>query len=246
MGKTCLILAFGAVFPAIAGMVGPGALTGLPGLPLSEVPGPGELCVRTGFGYVHTGGGSNRLEIPFAACMGFEGEYEAGAVLSVRCPEGASARISDITLSGAMLYETARGGSSLKLTGSLFLPTGEEAFDPGAGIAAGTVTSTTFRMFRFSAAGEYRLHGGQSPWKARWEDSAAFSFGGVSYLGEMVSVFTSVSGDSRGTLELTGGASLEPWRELLLDLILTVDMADHGGIAGALGLSWSFRGGSEP
>jgi hypothetical protein len=200
--------------------------------------------VRSGFGYVHTTEDGNRSEVPFAACLGFAGEYEAGAAFSVRLPEegDSPARLSDITLSGAMLYETARGGSSLKLAGALFLPTGDDMLDPGAGISAGAVTSTTFRMFRFSAAGEYRLLGGQSPSSSRWRDSVAFVFGGVSYLGETVSVFTSVSGDSEGALKFMAGTSLEPWRELLLDLSLTADMADHGGAAGLLGLSWTFAG----
>lgn len=244
MTKAWLLLALVASFPAVSGTVGPGGLTGLPGLPFSDVMEQAGLCVRSGFGYAHTADGDNLTEVPIAACIGFAGEYEAGAAFSVRFPEddGGSARMSDITLSGAMLYETARGGSALKLTGSVFLPTGEDMMDPGAGIAAGAVTSTTFRMFRFSAAGNFRLLGGQSPASSRWRDSVAFTFGGVSFLGDAASVFTSVSGDSEGTLEFMAGGSLEPWRELLLDISLTADMADHGGVAGLLGISWTFAG----
>lgn len=231
-----------AVCAGAPGNLGPGALSGVPGLPLSDVLSDGQLRLRTGFEYTDHGDMGGTSQVPFNICFGLSDVYEVGATLPVRLSDDDhdGMRTGDLSLSGAMLYETARGGTALKFTGSIFLPMGEAPFDPGAGIAAGAVTTTTFRLFRFSASGQYRIMGGQDPSKARWSDSIDFSFGGMSFLGEALSVFTSLSGSTEGTLMINAGASIEPWRELVIDGSFSADMESHGNHAILLGAAWTF------
>lgn len=233
-----------AVVAGAPGNLGPGALSGVPGLPLSDVLADGQLRTRTGFEYTDLGEAGETSQVPFSICLGLSDVYEIGATVPLRLPDEGNdgVRTGDLALSGAMLYETARGGTALKLTGELHLPSGESPFDPGAGVAAGAVTTTTFRLFRFSASGQYRIMGGQEPSKARWRDSVAFAFGGVSFLGEAFSVFTSLSGSTEGELKLNAGASVEPWSELVLDGSVSADMASHGQYAILLGAAWTFPG----
>ncbi|MFO7625700.1 MAG: hypothetical protein R6V62_00410 [Candidatus Fermentibacteraceae bacterium] len=231
-----------AVTAGAPGNLGPGALSGVPGLPLSDVLSDGQLRLRTGFEYTDHGDMGGTSQVPFNICFGLSNVYEVGATIPVRLPDDDNdgLRTGDLALSGAMLYETARGGTALKFTGSVFLPTGEAPLDPGAGIAAGAVTTTTFRLFRFSAAGQYRVMGGQEPSKSRWRDSIAFSFGGMSFLGEAFAVFTSLSGSTEGTLVINAGASIEPWRELVIDGSVSADMESHGEHGVSLGAAWTF------
>lgn len=237
-----LALIIAAACAASPGTLGPGALSGLPGLPLSDVLQDRQLQFRAGFEYTDLLEGSR--EIPLAVCVGFSGDYEAGATVSLRLPDddGDGITTNDITISGAMLYETARGGTALKFTGALFLPTGEAPADPGAGVSLGAVTTATFRLFRFSASGQYRVMGGQSPEKSRWKDSFGFTFGGLSYLGGNLTIFTSVSGDTEGSLSLQAGTSIELWDELVIDGSFKTDMASHGIHGVLLGASWSTPG----
>lgn len=242
MKTAWLVHCFVAVCAGAPGNLGPGSLSGVPGLPLSDVLSAGQLRFRTGFEYKDHGdmGGTN--QVPFNVCFGVSDVYEVGAAIPVRFSDDDhdGMRTGDLTLSGAMLYETARGGTALKFTGSVFLPTGEAPFDPGAGVAAGAVTTTTFRLFRFSASGQYRIMGGQDPSKARWSDSIAFSFGGMSFVGEVLSVFTSFSGSTAGDFSINAGASIEPWKELVIDGSISVDMESHGDYAVLLGAAWTF------
>lgn len=238
------ILVVVAMAAEAPGNLGPGALSGVPGLPLSDVLSDGQLRIRTGFEYMDHGDAGVTGQVPFGVCLGLSDAYEIGASIPLRLPDDGNdgVRTGDLSLSGAMLYETARGGTALKFTGSVHLPSGESPFDPGAGISAGAVTTTTFRLFRFSASGRYMIMGGQDPSKARWRDSIAFSFGGMSFLGETVSVFTSLSGTTEGALVLNAGASLEPWSELVLDGSVSADMASHGEYGVLLGAAWTFSG----
>ncbi len=233
-----------AVTAGTPGNLGPGALSGVPGLPLSDVLSDGQLRFRTGFEYTDHGDIGGTSQLPVNICVGLSDVYEVGAAIPVRFPDEDhdGMRTGDLALSGAMLYETARGGTALKFTGSVLLPTGEAPFDPGAGIAVGAVTTTTFRLFRFSASGQYRVMGGQEPSRTRWRDSVAFSFGGMSFLGEALAVFTSLSGSTGGTLVLNAGASIEPWSELVIDGSVSADMETHGGFGILLGAAWTFSG----
>ncbi len=230
-----------AVCAATPGNLGPGALSGVPGLGLSDVLQTGHLRFRTGFEYTDMQDDGSSRAVPAAVCFGISEGFEIGASLPLRLSDPGHDGLStgDLTLSGAMLYETARGGTAIKFTGSVFLPSGEEPRDQGAGLGAGAVTSTTFRLFRFSASGAYRVMGGQDPAHARWNDSVAFSFGGMSFLGERAAVFASLSGDTEGALQLQAGASLEPWRELVIDGSIVTDMASHGNHGILLGASWT-------
>lgn len=231
-----------AVCAGAPGNLGPGALSGVPGLPLSDVLPGGQLRFRTGFEYKDHGDMGGTSQVPFNVCFGLSDVYEVGATIPLRLSDDDhdGMRTGDLTLSGAMLYETARGGTALKFTGAVFLPTGEAPFDPGAGFAAGAVTTTTFRLFRFSASGQYRIMGGQDPSKARWSDSIAFSFGGMSFLGEALSVFTSLSGSTGGDFVINAGASIEPWNELVIDGSLSADMDSHGDHGVLFGAAWTF------
>lgn len=242
MRTTRLALIITAACAAYPGSLGPGALSGLPGLPLSEVIQDRQLLFRSGFEYTDIREGER--QIPLAICVGFSDVFEAGAGVSLRLPDDSREGMStgDVTISGAMLYETARGGTALKFTGALSLPTGEDQADPGAGISVGAVTTTTFRLFRFSASGQYRVLGGQNPDKSRWRDSVAFTFGGLSYLGDSFSVFTSISGDTEGSLGLRAGAAIQLWDAIVIDGSLTTDLASHGVHGIMLGVSWGARG----
>jgi hypothetical protein len=57
-----------------------------------------------------------------------------------------------------------------------------------------------------------------------------------------MTLFTSLSGDSDGALKLQAGASLEPWRALVIDCSVMADMAEHGGYGIFLGASWTVEG----
>lgn len=242
MKAACFMPVLVAVCAGAPGNLGPGSLSGVPGLPLSDVLPGGQLRFRTGFEYTDHGDMGVTSQVPFNICFGLSDVYEVGATIPVRLSDDDhdGLRTGDLALSGAMLYETARGGTALKFTGSIFLPTGEAPFDPGAGIAAGAVTTTTFWLFRFSASGQYRIMGGQDPSKARWSDSIAFSFGGMSFIGEALSVFTSLSGSTVGDLVISAGASIEPWKELVIDGSLSADMESHGDHGVLLGAAWTF------
>lgn len=244
MKTACLVPVLIAVCGAYTGNLGPGALSGVPGLPLSDMLEDGYLRVRTGFEHTRLKEAANLNAVPIGVCRGFGGDYEVGFSIPVYLSDDSRSEpgTGDLTLSGAMLYETTRGGTALKFTGAVYLPTGAAGRDPGAGVSAGAVTSTTFRLFRFSASGTYRLLGGQEPGKARWRDSVAFAFGGMSFLGDRTTVFSSIHGDSEGALRLQAGASLEPWRQLVLDCSLMTDMADHGSWGVFLGTTWTFEG----
>jgi len=112
--------------------------------------------------------------------------------------------LGDITLGCAWLYETARGGSSLVLSGQLGLPSGQEGRDRGTELSLGAATSTTFRLFRLQASASYVLNGGKNPFEESITDYMRFSVGGASYITERVQVVCAMDGNTLGNLGLSG------------------------------------------
>jgi len=156
MRKSVLVLAI-ATYAAFSASwsIGPGGLSGWPGLPCSDVLETGLLRAGMSIEYFDTDNGSI-LRVPLKACWGITKDLEIGGVIPVVPVDNPydGSIMGDITLSGGWLYEKARGGTALKFTGRLTLPTGERHRDRGAEIAFGGVTSTTFLDFRLSMSAE--------------------------------------------------------------------------------------------
>ncbi len=223
--------------------IGPGGLSGWPGLPCSDILETGQLRAGMVVKYIDTDNGSI-LQIPLKACWGIEEDFEVGAVIPVVPVDGPydGSIIGDIVLSGGWLYEKARGGTALKLTGRIVLPTGEELRDSGAELAIGGITSTTFLDFRLSMSAEYALNGGRNPIDDTITDVMYFTAGGSSFITSDVLLHAEMRGSTFSELSIGSGAQY----------LLNPDFALDGGINVALngyenfeiytGLCWTGSG----
>ena len=223
--------------------IGPGGLSGWPGLPSSDILETGLLRAGMILKYTDTENGSI-LQMPLKACWGIEENFEVGAVIPVVPVDGAfdGSIIGDIVLSGGWLYEKARGGTALKLTGRMVLPTGEEFRDTGAELAIGGITSTTFLDFRLSMSAEYALNGGQNPLDDTISDVMYFTAGGSSFITTDILLHAEMKGSTFSELAIGAGAQY----------LLNDDFAVDGGINAVLngyenfeiytGLCWTGSG----
>jgi hypothetical protein len=244
MRKSIILLA-SAAFSALSASwsIGPDGLSGCPGLPDSDILEWGSLRVGTGLCYTDTDNGSI-LRIPVKACWGVKENVEAGILIPVVPIDNAyrGSAVGDLSLSGGWIYERARGGTSLKFTGRITLPTGEKYRDRGTELAFGGVTSTTFLDFRLSMSAEYALNGGRNAFNSTITDVMYFNAGGSSFITPDVLLFAAMNGSTSSTLVFGAGA------EYLLD----DNLAINGGIKTGLnnyenfeiyaGASWTGQG----
>lgn len=207
--------------------LGPRGLSGWQGLSCSDVLQEGTLRAGASLEYTGTSGGSI-LAVPLRGCWGAAEDLELSAVITlVPVDEPWSGSfLGDMTLAGGWLYETTRGGTALKLTGRLSLPTGEEFRDRGTELAFGGVTSTTFLDFRLSMSGEYALNGGRNPFEDDIRSVFYFTGGGTSYISPDFLLCGSLNGSTDGDLE--AGASVQ----FILTENLTADCGVFAGLEG--------------
>lgn len=198
--------------------LGPWGLSGWQGLPGSDVLSPGSLRLGASLEYTHTDSGTV-LGVPLRGCRGFGEDFELAAEIPL-VPvdnEWNGSFMGDISISGGWVYEKTRGGTALKLTGRLTLPTGEEYRDRGTELGFGGVTSTTFLAFRLSMAGEYAINGGRNPFNDDIEDVFYFSGGGSSFISGDLLLSGTLRGSTAGLFE--AGASVQ----FILDEDLSAD-----------------------
>lgn len=223
--------------------MGPYGLSGWQGLPCSDTLEPGNLRLGTAIEYLNTDNGSI-LSVPMRGCWspgeGTELSAELPLVPSDDAWEGSI--VGDVSIAGGWLYERTRGGTVLKLTGRVTLPTGEEFRDSGAELAVGGVTSTTFLDFRLSMAGEYALNGGRNPFDEKITDVFYFTGGGSSYITSDVLVSGALNGSTSGEFRAVAAA------EYLLDDSfaanggLSVGLNDFENFGFHAGVTWTGQG----
>lgn len=226
MKKTVLfsVLCASAVLADSTGL-GPWGLSGWQGLPGADIIALGSLRAGVGIEYENTDNGSI-ITIPVKGCWGTSENTEVSAVIPLVPSDEVwnGSFTGDMTLAGGWLYETARGGSALKLTGRLTLPTGEKHRDRGTELAFGGVTSTTFLDFRLSVSGEYALNGGRNPFNEKIRDIFYFTGGGTSYITDDLLVSAALKGSTGGLFEAAAGV------RFILDECFTVDCGITAGL----------------
>lgn len=244
MKKSILILlvATVAAFSASWSM-GPGGLSGWPGLPCSDILEAGLLRAGMSIEYTDTDDGSI-LRVPLKSCWGITEDFEVGAVIPVvpvDKPYDGSI-IGDITLSGGWLYEKARGGTALKFTGRLTFPTGEKHRDTGSELAVGGVTSTTFLDFRLSLSAEYALNGGRNPFDDTISDIMYFTAGGSSFVTPDILLYAAMNGSTASMFKAGGGVQYLLQENLAIDGGINIGLADYENFDIYTGVSWTGEG----
>ncbi|MCK5131675.1 MAG: transporter [Candidatus Sabulitectum sp.] len=237
-----LLITTAAAFSA-SWSIGPGGLSGWPGLPCSDILEVGLLKAGIGIEYIDTDNGSI-LRIPLKACWGVTEGLEAGAVIPVvpvDSPFGGSV-MGDITLSGGWLYEKARGGTTLKFTGRLTLPTGEKHRDTGAELAFGGVSSATFRDFRLSMSAEYALNGGRNPFDDAITDVMYFTAGGSSFVTSDILIYAGMNGSTSPVFKVGAGAQYLLYENLAVDGGLNIGLDGIENFELYTGVSWTGEG----
>ncbi len=221
MRNTLALLAVTAAAFSASWSVGPAGLSGWSGLPGSDILEKGLLRAGMEFQFVSTDNGTI-LRTPLKACWGVENNIEAGIDIPVFPVDNAysGSAIGDITLSGGWLYEKARGGTALKFTGRLTVPSGEEYRDRGSELAFGAVTSTTFLDFRLSMSAEYALNGGRNPFSGSVVDVMYFNAGGSSFITHDILLYAAINGSTSSKLMLGCGG----------EYLLTDGIAFNGGL----------------
>ena len=221
------LISVAAVSAASMGL-GPLGLSGWQGLSSSDILAPGTLRAGASMEYTSTDDGSV-VVVPLRACWGAEENIEVSAVVPFVPLDNVwnGSFVGDVTLAGGWLYETTRGGTALKLTGRLSLPTGEEYRDRGTELALGGVTSTTFLDFRLSMSGEYALNGGRNPFDDKISDVFYFTGGGTSYISPDFLVSGALSGSTTGMFEASAAV------QFILDESFTADCGFSAGLQGS-------------
>ena len=223
--------------------IGPSGFSGWPGLPSSDILETGLLRAGMSIEYVDTDNGSI-IRLPLKGCWGISDDFEVGAVvpvIPVDSPYDGSV-IGDITLSGGWLYEKARGGTALKFTGRLTLPTGEEYRDRGSEIAVGGVSSTTFLDFRLSMSAEYALNGGRNPFDDTITDVMYFNAGGSSFITSDVLLYTGLNGSTSSVFKAGAGVEYLLDENLALNGGLNIGLNDFENFELYAGASWTGSG----
>ncbi len=220
--------------------IGSGGLSGWPGLPCSDVIEPALLRAGIGVEYINTDDGSI-LSIPLKASWGIAEDFEVGGVVSVVPVDNAfnGSAIGDFTLSGGWLYEKARGGSALKFTGRLTLPTGEEHRDGGAELAFGGVSSTTFLDFRLSMSAEYALNGGRNPFDDAISDVMYFTVGGSSFVTADILLYTAMNGSTSSLFKAGAGAQYQLNDDFSMDGGMNIGLDGFENFEIYTGLTWT-------
>ncbi len=244
MRKSVLIMVITTVTAFSASWsIGPGGLSGWPGLPSSDILETGLLRAGTSLEYINTDQGTI-LQIPLQACWGLAENFEIGAVVPIVPIDNAfsGSIMGDVVLSGGWLYEKARGGSALKFTGKLTIPTGEKGRDTGAQLSLGGVTSTTFREFRLSMSAEYALNGGRNPFDDTIVDLLYFTAGGSSFLTSDILLYAAVTGSTSSSFTAGGGCQYLLGNSIAVDGGLGIGLDGFTNFKIYSGLSWTGEG----
>lgn len=223
--------------------LGPGSLSGWHNLPCSDILSRGSLRLGTALEYTSTDEGSI-LVVPLRGCWGFGENMEMGVSLPLVPVDNAwnGSFAGDVTLAGGWQYETTRGGTALKLTGRLSLPTGEEYRDRGTEIALGGVTSTTFLDFRLSVSGEYALNGGRNPLDDPIHDVFYFTAGGTSYITPDILLSAQLNGSTSSVFQAGTGIQFIIDENLSADCGATLGLNDFENFGFNAGVFWTGQG----
>lgn len=244
MRKSVLILVVATVVAFSASWsIGPGGLSGWSGLPCSDVLETGLLRAGTTIEFIDTDNGSI-LRIPMRASWGVKENFEVGAVIPLIPVDNAydGSAIGDIVLSGGWLYEKARGGTALKFTGKLTLPTGERHRDNGAELALGGVSSTTFMDFRLSMSAEYALNGGRNPFDGAVTDVMYFTAGGSSFVTSDILLYAGMNGSTSHTFRLGVGTQYLLKEDIAIDGGINIGLNDFENFGIYAGVTWTGEG----
>jgi len=216
-----------------------GGLTAFPGQAVSDVLPGGTIAFGCSAGVGHRSEGGTTCLAELSACSGLHGGFEAGLEVPVWLADRdrSGHALGDLTLSGKYLYEEARGGTALSFTGRLRLPTGSIPRDRGSEAAAGFCTSTTYRLFRFSASAEYALDGGGNPFQHHIDDSGHFGFGGTSFVSPDLEAFASLYGSTLGSMSAACGVVFSPVEDLFVFLQGSAALQGNDGTMLRAGIS---------
>jgi len=223
--------------------LGPSALSGWHNLSSSDILPVGTLRGGAAVEYSNTDDGSI-VTVPLKVCWGIRENFEVSAVVPFVPVDNAwnGSFMGDMTLAGGWLYEKTRGGTALKITGRISLPTGEEQRDRGAELAVGGVTSTTFLDFRLSMSGEYALNGGRNPFDDKIADVFYFTGGGTSYVTPDLLLSGALSGSTTGMFQASAAV------QFILDESFTADCGVSASLQGRenfgvnAGFYWTGKG----
>jgi hypothetical protein len=243
--RHCLIAAaiLAAASIADSAALGPYGLSGWFGLPNSDVIPAGSMRIGGLARYMRTEPG-DMLVLPLRGCWGVEEDLELAAELPLVPVDNAweGSFIGDLTLAGAWKYEQTRGGTALKLSGRVTLPTGEEHRDNGTELAFGGVTSTTFRAFRLSMAGEYVLGGGRNPFSGKIEDSFNFTAGGASFIGSDFLMSAGLHGSTTSAFRAFAGSQYTLSHSVTVECGISAGLDGYEKFALAAGVYWTGEG----
>ena len=193
--------------------------------------------------------GGTAWSAPVSVCYGIAEGTEAAASIPVYISDdawGFDERTGDLRLSAKFLYESVRGGTALALTGTMQIPSGAAGRDGGSRLGAGVVTSTTYRLFRLSIAGEYYLCGGDDPFDARLRDGAGLELGLSSFLSWQVETTAVLTADTDGSLTAGAGLVCFPRERLVLHLSAYTDMDDPEAFRAQAGAAVTLGAGALP
>jgi hypothetical protein len=235
----CLLLCVFIATIAVAessspfGLASADGLSGYPRLPSSDVLEVGVFRIQGMFEYIDVDGRGNMIRLPLNVGYGWFDNVEVAAGIPLYLSDNAWSEgvLGNLLVSGAWKYETARGGSTLRLSGGVSIPTGAEQRDPDVEAFLGASTSTTFRLFRLSAEAKYVLDSSH--------DSMRFSLGGASYVTGDIVVHGSLSGSTVGEMNLTGGLAVSPGESVSLTGSATVGLDGPWDFILSAGLAWT-------
>ena len=243
------LLAAVVLFSAVAiagdsfpGTSSEGGLSGFLFLPGSDVLDTGFLRIQARLDYLRLDNdGGSRLILPVGVTWGMAENLEIGGEVPIYLDDETSdsSLLGDISAGCGWLYETASGGTNLILRGEIRLPTGTAGRDPGAELALGCATGTTFRLFKLRLSAFYVLNGGRNPLEDKITDYMRFSAGGTSYVTENLLVAASLQGTSTGSLDAAGTLAFGALRNTVFFWTLRAGLDGIASYSMSVGASWN-------
>jgi hypothetical protein len=215
------------------GLASGDGLCGYPNLPSSDVLDIGTFRIQGTFEYIDVDGEGYMLRLPLDAGYGWFENVEIAAGIPVYISDTAydESFLGNLRISGGWKYETARGGSALRLSGGVSIPTGAEGRDPDVEAFLGATTSTTFRLFRLSAGAQYAVDSKR--------DTMRFTLGGASYITGDLVVHGSLSGGTSGEMNLTAGLVTSPWDNVSFSGAATAGLDGPYDFVLSAGVAWT-------
>lgn len=175
----------------------------------------GEMRLGAGAGVLFPKEDFGTVPLVMTAAWGLGRGLEAGASIPFYIHDSVfeEGLTGDVSAGIKYLYETARGGTSLSLTGSLSLPTGDLPRDRGAEAGVGFCTSTVYRLVRLSVSAQYFANGGDDPFSGRIVDGIEANVGCTSYILPETQVWMGAGSRTGSDPVVAAGAmwSAYPW-----------------------------------